>query len=95
MFINTAKRIVEKLSTDIGLLLLVPGVDKMVSTEFVLEKLEMLKRHIADYDQDRDENPLDEAWIYEIQDEITADLADAYALIENYETTEDYEPSNY
>ena len=95
MFINTAKRIVEKLSTDIGLLLLVPEVDKMVSTEFVLDKLNTLKQHIADYDQDRDENPLDEQWIYEIQDEITADLAGAYALIENYNTIEDYEPSNY
>lgn len=96
MYINEAKYIFNELTKDVTKLLNIEGVDKVVSTEFVQDKLKSLEYHIDEYSLNHtDDFELDEDWIYEIRDEITADLTEAYTFIENYNTIEDYEPSNY
>jgi hypothetical protein len=96
MYINEAKYIFNELTKEVTKLLSIDGVDKVVSTEFVQDKLKSLKYHIEEYNwKHTDEFELDENWIYEIRDEITADLTEAYTLIENYNTIEDYEPSEF
>lgn len=96
MYINEAKYIFNELTKEVTKLLNIDGVDKVVSTEFVQDKLKSLEYHIDEYSLNyTDDFELDEDWIYEIRDEITADLTEAYTLIENYNTIEDYEPSEF
>lgn len=95
MYINEANKIMCDLLVDIYKLSQVEHVDKMVSTEFIWQKMNSIIWHIEDYDKDPDEYQLDADFIYNTRDEIIADLEEAYHLIENYNTIEDYEPSNY
>ena len=95
MYINEANKIMCDLLVDIYKLSQVEHVDKMVSTEFIWQKMNSIIWHIEDYDKEPDEYQLDADFIYNTRDEIIADLTEAYHLIENYNTIEDYEPSEF
>ena len=93
MNIKQAHLLYHGIAAGVNKLLGIKFIDKIISTEFLREKLNCVKYHIENYQLDGEE--LDEDWLYEMRDEITADLEEAYALLEKYETIEDYEPSNY
>ena len=92
MNIKQAHLLYHGLCAELNELLNIEFIDKIISTEFVQAKLNSVKYHLENYQSDGEE--LDEDWLYEMRDEITADLEEAYTFIENYNTIEDYEPSN-
>lgn len=93
MNIKQAHLLYHGIAARVNELMSIEFIDKIISTEFLWEKLNSVKYHIENYQSDGEE--LDEDWLYEMRDEITADLEEAYALIEKYETIEDYEPSEF